>query len=128
MKRIHVILAALAIAAVAYAAPDTEPWRSIYEQRQHKVPQKFDKEIQVQFLDAGANSRVGGRLIAAAQPQDGGIVGSICQFGHQALTNGDAGVTHRSAFSSIPSCNCTHVPTTNANACTITTATTSHST
>lgn len=125
MKRIVLAaFAALTVAAIAYAAPDVDPWRSVYEQRQHKVPQRFDKEIQVAYLDAGTGSKIAGRLIAAAQPQDGGILTSICQFGHKALTNGDAGVTFRSAFSSIPSCTCSHVPTTNATACSITTAST----
>jgi hypothetical protein len=75
-------------------------------------------------LDAGEDSKVGGKTIAAAQAQDGGTTTPMCQFGHKALTNGDAGVTFRSAFTSIPSCVCSHVPTTNANECTITTAST----
>lgn len=38
MKTIHAVIASLAvltIAAVALAAPDAEPWRSICEQRRH---------------------------------------------------------------------------------------------
>lgn len=60
MKRILGLTAfALVVGAIAQAAPDVEPWRSIYEQRQHKVPQKFEKEVQAAFIDAGTLS-VGG--------------------------------------------------------------------
>ena len=57
MKTIHAVIASLAvltIAAVALAAPDAEPWRSIYEQRRHRVPQKFEVEVQAAFIDAGS--------------------------------------------------------------------------
>lgn len=53
IKAVHVTITVAILAAVANAAPDTEPWRKIYEQRQHVVPQKFDVEVQATFIDAG---------------------------------------------------------------------------
>jgi hypothetical protein len=53
MKRI-VIAVILAVAAIAIAAPDVEPWRKVYERRQHAVPQKFELEVQASFIDAGS--------------------------------------------------------------------------
>ena len=73
-------------------------------------------------LDAGVRSKVGGATIGAIQAQDGGISTQLCQHGYIALTSGDAGIVFRSAFTSIPSCNCTHIATTNANPCVISTA------
>lgn len=56
MKRIPLfaVLAVLAYAVVAAAAPDVEPWRKIYQQYQYSVPQKFDKEVQAAYIDAGS--------------------------------------------------------------------------
>lgn len=52
MKRIALFVVALSAVAV-YAAPDVDPWRKIYEQRQHVVPQKFETEVGAAFIDAG---------------------------------------------------------------------------
>lgn len=117
MKRISLAVFAVGIiAAVAYAAPDTEPWRSVYEQRQHKVPQRFDKEVQIAFVDAGVGSKVGARRIATAQALDGGLATPLCEFGHITLANGDAGIVFAPAFTSIPACTFSRVGATNGSA------------
>jgi hypothetical protein len=54
MKPVHAFIAAALLAAVAFAAPDVNPWRRVYEQREHMVPQKFDQEVQAAFIDAGS--------------------------------------------------------------------------
>ena len=53
--------------------------------------------------------------------QDGGSATPLCEHGVIALVNGDAGVTFRRAFSSLPSCVCTRYGTT-GNPCLISTA------
>lgn len=59
MRRILAGLAGLAVAgavvygSVSHAAPDVDPWSSGFKQWQHKVPQKFEKEMQASFIDAG---------------------------------------------------------------------------
>lgn len=68
-------------------------------------------------LDAGINSKVGGVAIATGKPQDGGVVTPLMQWGYQALSSDEVAITFTTAFSAIPSCTCTHVQTTNANAC-----------
>lgn len=74
MKRILGVLAIAAavtaayvvtFGAIAHAAPDVDPWRKIYEQRQHVVPQKFDTEAQARFIDAGTLT-VSGEMRGAA--------------------------------------------------------------
>lgn len=124
MKRIALAVFAVGVvAAIAYAAPDTEPNRSNYQQYQHKAPQLFEKELRAFWIDAGTGSKIAGKNIAVAQAQDGGLGTSFCQFGHKALTNGDAGVTFRTAFGSIPSCTCSGTVA-GGNACQVSTAST----
>lgn len=86
-----------------------------------------DGGVLVRFV-AGPNTvasmSVGGVLSTSGliRPQDGGVSAPLCQFGYVALANGDAGVPFRRAFSSLPTCVCTHVAVTNANPCVISTA------
>lgn len=66
LKAVHIALTLAALlGAIAYAAPDTEPWRSIYEQRVHKVPQAFTKEVSFEFIDAGQFATVKATAIDA---------------------------------------------------------------
>jgi hypothetical protein len=66
-------------------------------------------------------SKVGGATIGDIHAQDGGSATQLCQHGYRSLVDGDGGVVFRAAFTSIPSCTCAHVATTNANPCVITT-------
>lgn len=73
-------------------------------------------------LDAGVQSKVGGVTIGGIIAQDGGLSTRVCQYGYGAMTANALAVTFTRAFSSNPSCFCTHVDTTNTNPCTLTAA------
>lgn len=70
-------------------------------------------------LDAGAQSKVGGSLIGDLLAGDAGVATKVCQFDTVALSSGAIAVTFTQAFTSNPSCQCTHRNTTNSNACVI---------
>lgn len=71
----------------------------------------------VTALDAGPQSKVGGVTIGGIVAQDGGLTTRVCHYGYGAMTANELAVTFTRAFTSNPSCQCTHVNTTNANTC-----------
>lgn len=91
IKAVHIVLTlgALVVAGLAIAAPDTEPWRSIYEQRVHKVPQAFEKEVNIAFIDAGQFATVKTSFLDAGQA---GVVGNLSVNGSAKVGFLDAGV------------------------------------
>lgn len=62
--------------------------------------------------------RVNGRAAVVGAPLDGGSPANIyTEYGYAAMTTGAVTVTFKNAFSVGPVCNCTHLNTTNSNAC-----------
>lgn len=75
MKRIHAIITIAVlgtIAAVAYAAPDVEPFRSVYQSFTYKAVQHFEKEADFVFIDAGTISTSGTFPLVKASVLDAG--------------------------------------------------------
>lgn len=134
MKRILGILAVIAIATVAYAAPDVEPIRSWYQQYQYKVPEHFEKELNAAFIDAGTVTvsgtgkvtqviatsvdagavRVQGSYTLISTEQDGGVTQMRLLTGYGVAGSNDLAVTFNPAFSAIPDCVCSSVNATAA--------------
>lgn len=74
-------------------------------------------------LDAGVNSKIGGRMIAVGRAQDGGATTPLMQWGDGPLVADELAVTYTTAFANNPSCVCSHTQTTNTNACGVKTGT-----
>jgi hypothetical protein len=92
MKRIHAVVTVAilgTIAAVAYAAPDVEPFRSVHEPRLYKAVQQFEKDVNVTFLDAGTINTSGTFPLVKASVLDAGyglINGTLQVDGNLILT------------------------------------------
>ena len=111
MKRIAAVavFAVFAYAFIAKAAPDVDPWRSVWELRQHKVPQKFEQNVDFAFVDAGNLSKVGGAQMMSGTLQDGGILGLHCEVGAGTCSSGVYTATFKRAFAVKPLCFCTTI-------------------
>lgn len=68
IKAVHIVLTLAAlVGAIAYAAPDVDPWRKNYNPYQHEVPQAFNKEVNLAFVDAGQFATVKTSFLDAGQ-------------------------------------------------------------
>lgn len=87
------VFAVLVVGAVVYAETDTEPWESVYKQRDYKKPQRFSREIytdyplQSAYIDAGTvragTAIVTGTVSAAvakADTLDAGVANIVNQL------------------------------------------------